>query len=737
MTTFLKYPLLLISALLVCASANSQCNPDSVKNFKPRLRQLFHEELDREQKNLLNWDGKDDGRLIISDNDEINFLVTKAATATIDCFQYRIENDTTLGGQKKVGYLRGLTYMLRSLLTDWKNKQMKPSGLPAAIAAYEKAIEGERQGLSLLGFVKKLDYETATCIVRCPAFESNREIKACKDELVRKYCAMYPAKILATLLKNPDVPFADSLIKTVAKNNPKELYDYAQVSGRLGVIIRGIKDDPFISTVAQMAKSKDGQQYFCFLDNILNKKISYAEIDSAKADSLLYYRLLVKTHLDYVARAIDKDTAFEFETLNKRMEKKARENFVNIINGLHTEPAEVRFKSIQDLTPEELYYLAVLSDGSIYTSSFVKGVYPLMMKKVNNRGDSILMRVYFDKYRKLIKMCAGFNELGNFLASFPAKQNPGDVSDAEVLMKSFVKNLEKSNGTEDAVDVADSYASITESLKPLADEMLKNVLENYTKNETAQNKKGIAIYKILKYLFLSADSTKNIDLTKELGIPPVYEVPYASLKNDSGRVVIQQFFYGDKDGQGIFNGFLKMFTNSNWKLVSNDQWVEARSVKGMPVSVFANRALNENDGLDEKAQKALCAYLEKNKLSPTATIHRGHSYYADATIEQMSSASKIVFMGSCGGYRLLHDILNVSEDAHIVATKQIGDTKVNNPFVRLLAEKSRNGQDIKWIPFWEELRKMSGSEEFDDYVPPYKNLGALFIKAYKIAMSAE
>jgi hypothetical protein len=332
-------------------------------------------------------------------------------------------------------------------------------------------------------------------------------------------------------------------------------------------------------------------------------------------------------------------------------------------------------------------------------------------------------------------MCAGFNMLGDFLGSFPAKKNPGDVSDAEVLMKSFVKNLEKSNGTEDAVDVADSYASIAESLKPLADEMLRNVQENFKRNETAVNKKGIAIYKILNYLFLSADSTKNIDLTSVLGIPPVYEVPYAALKNDSGRVIIQQFFYGDKDGQGIFNGFLKMFTNSNWKLVSNDQWVEARSVKGKPVSVFSNRALNENDGLDEKAQKALCSYLEKNNLYPTATIHRGHSYYANSTIEQMSPASKIVFMGSCGGYQLLHNILSVSEDAHIVATKQIGDTKVNNPFVRLLSEKSRNGEDIKWIPFWEELRKMANSEEFEDYVPPYKNLGALFIKAYKIAMA--
>jgi hypothetical protein len=38
---------------------------------------------------------------------------------------------------------------------------------------------------------------------------------------------------------------------------------------------------------------------------------------------------------------------------------------------------------------------------------------------------------------------------------------------------------------------------------------------------------------------------------------------------------------------------------------------------------------------------------------------------------------------------------------------------------------------------WKELsRQFSGAsrEKFDDYIPPYKNLGALFIKAYKIAM---
>ena len=73
--------------------------------------------------------------------------------------------------------------------------------------------------------------------------------------------------------------------------------------------------------------------------------------------------------------------------------------------------------------------------------------------------------------------------------------------------------MELGNGLEDGVDVADSYASIAETIKPLANEMLKNVQANYQRNLANDNKRGIAIYKILNNLFLSADTLQKIDLT--------------------------------------------------------------------------------------------------------------------------------------------------------------------------------------------------------------------------------
>ena len=86
---------------------------------------------------------------------------------------------------------------------------------------------------------------------------------------------------------------------------------------------------------------------------------------------------------------------------------------------------------------------------------------------------------------------------------------------------------------------------------------------------------------------------------------------------------------------------------------------------------------------------------------------------------------------------MIHDILEKAPDAHIIGSRQIADAPVNNPFLRLIMEKLRQGSNIDWIPFWIELDKMVTDKIFEDYVPPHKNLGALFIKAYKKAMGEE
>jgi len=734
-------------ALCLLRFSYSEAQVDTLSipaTYKPEFRrQLNHDGIDGEQKEILQSDGKADKEYSPSEKPEINQLLTRSLVNKADWLQYSIETDTGLDHRLKVFYLTGLERLLKYYRQNWRqpgDRGINPLHLPMIIDAYESGMRLERNGASIEQVVYDLPYDAGTNLINCGLFDKNPGLPAAKNRLVLKLYNLHPEKVFPLLQQYPEVSFADSLLRAIDKRKyARQFYDYAAAGNKLGALIRSIQDDIFIKTIATMALSRSGQQYFPFLDNIVNGRMTLREIDDAKDDSLLYYRLLVKTQMDYAGRAVNKDTAFEFRALTQRLEIKAAD-FINIINGLHNERNhDIRFRSIQSLSPAELYYLAVTSDGAIYTSSFVKGVYPLMMKKINNRGDSLLILLNFDKYRKFIKMTAGFNTLDHFLASFARSDNPEQEDPANTLMRAFVNRLEQSDGLEDGVDVADSYASISETLKPVAERMLLNIRDNYERNLASGNKKGIAIYHILGTLFESADSTKTVDLTKELGVPPVYEVPFTALTEDSGRVNLQLFIYGDKDGMGVFPTLLSMFSNANWKIdQSNKQWVTIHSAKGKPVSLYMNRPLPEETNEDALAQEALCKYLDDKNIIPTVTINRGHSYNAPYTIKQMSTASKIVFMGSCGGYRMIHDILEKAPEAHIIGTKQIADAPVNNPFLRLIMEKLRTGSDIKWIPFWEELgRIVTDKVIFEDYVPPYKNLGALFIKAYTRAMGPE
>lgn len=718
-------PIFLITALFFNIMAYSQ-QPVSNKDCKPPInRQRWHDDIDREQKNALRASGS--SSVFQTDNDQITFFVTNALILKVDALQCKIEKDS-IGDQKKVGYLKGMEKLLRNFTAAYKIRQFNASHFPNAIEAYENLIQKDKNAEAIDFIIEQLPYDVGKIIIESGAFDKNPGFITSKNELIKKYLLSHTDKIFITLKDNPDVPFRDTLIKVAGYKYPRQLYDYAAAENKLGRAIRKI-NDPFIQVISKMATSSSGsgQLYFPFLDNLLKGRQTLADIDSVKSDQVKYYKLLVKTKMDYVQRQLEGESILEMKSLNVMLEKKGVEVFIKTINDLHELPDVARFKILNQLTAQELYYLVIAGETDLYTSSYTKGVYPLMMQKIGNKGDSLLLSVGFDHFKKFIKMAAGYNTLSNFLGTLEKEY-------ANSLMTAFVNGLEKSNSLEDGVDVADSYASIAESIKPVAEDMLNNVRQNYEQNIKKNNKRGIVIYDLLYKLFLSStDST--INLSKEFNIPPVYSINYNSLTNDSGKVVMQVFFYGDKDGRGNYQNFIPQFPAKNWKKSETKYWVSFSSIKGKPVLVYANKPLPEETGEVDKAQDSLGKYLEKNDLQPTIVIHRGHSYYASYTIDQIASSAKIVFLGSCGGYHLIHDVLQHASDAHIIASKQTGRQVINQPFFDLMNEKMRTGSNIDWIPFWKEFEKRSGKlEGFGDYIPPHKNLGAIFIKAYKNAM---
>ncbi len=711
----------------------SQANPD--KGCKPPIgRALWHDRIDREQKNALKADGRPDNLFFAGNNEDINYFVTQALTSKIDLLQCRIESDSLTGDQKKKGYLLGLEKILKNFSQSFRNRQFTASRLPTLVETYEAAIEKDKRGLTIETLVDQSSYDVARVMLSSDAFDRNPGFKTAKNALVRKYCQLHPEKTFSMLKDNPDVPFRDSLIKLAGYKYPRLLYDFAAANNKLGYAIRNV-DDEFIRTIAKMATSGgSGQILFPFLDNILKGHQKPEEIIALKDDGEKYYKLLVKTRMDYVNRSLNGEKILEMESLTKMLERKGQEIFIKKINDLHELPDAARFRILQQLNANELYYLVIAGERDMYTSSYVKGIYPLMMSKVGNRGDSLLMSVGFDRFKKFIRIAAGYNTLGNFLGTFP------DGKQAQILMTAFVNNLEKSDGLEDGVDVADSYASIVETNKTIAIDMLNNTKLNFDRSAAEGNKRGMVIYNLLYKLFQSATDS-SINLSKEFGIPPVYSLSYETLASadSSNRVVMQVFFYGDEDGRGNYAKFLPQFPASSWKKIEdNKNWIAFSNTKGKPLLIYANKPLDEENGDLDKAQEALNAYLAGKNIQPTIVIHRGHSYYAPYTISQIQPAAKIVFLGSCGGYHLIHDVLRHAPDAHIIASKQIGKEIINRPFIELVNKKMSAGQGIEWMSFWSEFKSNVGRVDgFDDYIPPHKNLGAIFIKAYKSAMGEE
>jgi hypothetical protein len=706
------------------------------KGCKPPIhRALWHDRIDKEQRNALKADGKADGKFYTGQNEDINYFVTQSMTQRIDLFQCKVERDSSMGDQRKKAYLLGMEKLLRNFSQAYRYRQFTASRFPTLIESYEEAVEKDKNGETIELIIDRAAYDVAKILVSTQAFDRNPGFKSAEYSLVKKYTHLHPEKTFSVLKDNPNVPFRDSLIIVAGHKYPRLLYDFAAANNKLGYAIRQVNDD-FIRTVAKMATSEgSGQILFPFIDNILKGTQKPEDIIAVKDDGVKYYKLLVKTRMEYVERMVNGEKILEIESLTKMLEKKAQEIFIKQINDLHEEPDAVRFKILQQLNANELYYLVIAGERDMYTSSYVKGIYPLLMAKTDNRGDSLLVKIGFDRFKKFIRIAAGYNTLSHFLSTF------GDPKNAQSLMTAFVSNLDKTEGLEDGVDVADSYASIQENNPQVASDMLNNIKINYDKNVALGNKRGTVIYNLLYKLLLSATDS-SINISKEFGIPPVYSLTYetlASSDSSNNKVVMQVFFYGDEDGRNNYAKFLPQFPASSWKRIEdNKSWVAFASTKGKPIVIYANKPLDEETGELDRAQEALNAYLAEKGIQPTIVIHRGHSYYAPYTISQIQPAAKIVFLGSCGGYHLIHDVLKHAPDAHIIASKQIGKEIINRPFIDLLNKKMSAGSGIDWMPFWNEFTAVAGKVEgFSDYIPPHKNLGAIFIKAYKIAMGEE
>lgn len=736
-------PILRILLWLICAlPASSFAGTDSL--IVPISRVRFHDRIKEEQLRNDKADGKLDGLVKVCGDEDINLQVTDALTRRVKSMLEWIETSPKVAtNNEKIRHLNYVEDMLKSFRTGWKDGTFNARLAPVLVENFEQVMQVNVDSMDMSSLFMQVPYEVGA--INSRIFFRNPGYREAQKILFLKFVSADPGRILPNLKDYVEESFADSLIHEAAKFSPKMLYDYALAKqSAVGKRIHQ-SSDPLTKTIAELTQTPNALFFFPFIDNIMQQRVS---IDSIRKligdgvngyDSVGYYKLLVRTEIEYYDRLVRQDTPYAMlgaNGLRDMLKRKAIQHFVTPINDLHDQSnLNIRMRAIDPLTPEDLYFMLVMGENDIYTSSYKHSFSRLLQRMgTKPRGDQLLMSVNLSYFKKFIKMAANFNQLDTFLRTMSPQH-------AATLMRAFVANLDKTGNLEDAVDVADSYSSITD--KKLLETIFTHVVENEDRSIDERNKRGEVIYSLLREIFRSADNN-NIDLTESLGIPSIYQVEPKQLVDDSGRVVHQVFFYGDEDGKGIFQPFLNSFPGNDWRIKMEKEWVEIRSLKGKPVVVYANRPLDSDKNLDDSAQAHLNQYLAQQGIYPTVVTHRGHSYWLPGTIKRMPSSAKVIVLGSCGGYKNLAEILNVSPEAHIISTKEIGKGDINRPILNYLHTTFQQGQPIVWKDMWASLTRIFKAdpnkgvgESWNDYIPPYRNLGAIFLKAYNRRMERE
>lgn len=519
-----------------------------------------------------------------------------------------------------------------------------------------------------------------------------------------------PSELLKHYAEFDHKPFSLTILNEVAKVAPMKIKTYLHSWNPVHKQIKA-SQNKITETVYDIFEEKGtATRSYVLLHDIVNSKLSVEEAHSiAKYDNTLFEYLIVMRAEEELHAEHSVDEALKYQCLKH----------VRVINDLHEESDAKRFASLSKFSASEIYTLMVYSEDEIYTSTFL-GMYTRMMAKMDAESTyQFLYQNNFNQFRTFIKMCAGYNELNNFLSKM------GEYEKQKLFAK-LVEGIEKANDNlSSAVTIADTYGSIQSSgTKATFEQAILKYYEEIRYTDVEAEK----LYSIILSVFDIGGTSSNAALHDQmvnLKILPISRI------YKEGKNVQQHFFFDDPDGRTSYGHFISTFSNGKWDILDKGTYVLLKSRSGMAIEIYANKPTSEYAGQD-----AIKAHFQETGRWPDVVVHRGHSYFASAAIESLTPNAEIVFLGSCGGYNNISQVLKYSPDAQIISSKQIGTMLVNDRLCLELNEVIRKGQDIVWDNLWATLDNKfadgsTADSRFQDYIPPHKNLGALLIKTYR------
>ncbi|MFY0643209.1 MAG: hypothetical protein JXR19_01955 [Bacteroidia bacterium] len=520
-----------------------------------------------------------------------------------------------------------------------------------------------------------------------------------------------PAELLRHF-KEIKRPINDVVVNALAKHAPLKIRTYLYSSNAVQRRVK-LSTDPITAALYRMVREQSSaSRSSILLHDFYNSKLTGSKAHEISKDDNLLFDYLMKMRLesDLIGEhSVD-------EELRTQSLKRIR-----VVNELHDASDAVRFSSISKYNAHEFYTLMVYSEDEIFTSTFL-GMYKRMKGKMQEESSyQFLHAIEYNKFRTFIKMCAGYNVLSDFLSM---------MSDFEkqLLFKRLVEGLENANDNlKSAVAIADTYGSMMVEENRM---LLEESIISYYKSVRYSPGSAKTIYSLLiRILGLGEGLNLGLDALNQDDLV-LTTLPSSRIFKD-GNHIQQHFFFDDPDGRSSYSSFISGYRGGNWRVLDKGTYIVIKSVAGKKVEIYVNKPAHEYAG-----QRAIKDHFTTTKRWPDVVVHRGHSYFANTSIASLTPNAEIVFLGSCGGYNNINQVLNYSPSAQIISSKQIGTMLVNNRLCYRLNETIRKGEDINWENLWTQVDRSFGAgttadRRFKDYIPPHKNLGALLIKAYR------
>ncbi|MCE2962828.1 MAG: hypothetical protein ACK5UE_06480 [Chitinophagales bacterium] len=529
------------------------------------------------------------------------------------------------------------------------------------------------------------------------------------------YLAAYHPHIILknkeSLKTQPEFP---NIINKLAYFSPNSIKKYLGNPDHLLTKQIMASNEPIPKTLIQIFNQHQfNTKSYSLIHKILNRELTIDEAHRIGQSDVQYLKALM--HITVQKNPIGLHS----------VEEEQNQLSLKFIRSINDNPSQSHpnLKEIKQFNAKEIYSLMVLGKEEIFQFAFDNCYYVLLQNLGETSLIDFLPKVNHYKFREFSSLLATFHK---FPELFYRNSTPESRQE-------FLEKLTKIDFSD--INCIEEASVLCEFINNCDHTEIQSSIQNIIKSEydLAEIKKdqlAMAVYSLLasnigQRALVHQDWFKN--KKENFAKYSLNYIDVAELKSKHNKIIEVNFFYNDGDGIASFNNYIQLFRlMPKWYIQDLGSYYYISSLEGNDYDIFANKPQHEVSG-----QQAIRDYLVYNKLEPSIIVHRGHSYHSQKTIDQMVGSPKFIFMGSCGGYYKISELLVRSPDAQILSTKQVGTMNINDPMLKSIREILRNNKNLDWPSFWADQEiKLRGNKDFKMYIPPHKNNGALFVNAF-------